>query len=51
MHVLEYNYQIAQIELRQRLQEALDRKGWKQKDLVSATEIDSVTISQILNNR
>lgn len=51
MHVLEYNYQIAQIELRQRLQEALDRKGWKQKDLVLATEIDSVTISQILNNR
>ncbi|MCR8940218.1 helix-turn-helix transcriptional regulator [Brevibacillus laterosporus] len=51
MHVLEYNYQVAQIELRQRLQDTLDKKGWKQKDLVLATEIDSVTISQILNNK
>ncbi|MBG9799237.1 helix-turn-helix domain-containing protein [Brevibacillus laterosporus] len=51
MQVLEYNYQVAQIELRQRLQDALDEKGWKQKDLVLATEIDSVTISQILNNK
>ncbi|WPS85641.1 helix-turn-helix transcriptional regulator (plasmid) [Brevibacillus halotolerans] len=51
MHVLEFNYQVAQIELRQRLQNALDKKGWKQKDLVLATEIDSVTISQILNNK
>ncbi|ATO50170.1 helix-turn-helix transcriptional regulator [Brevibacillus laterosporus] len=51
MQVLEYNYQVAQIELRQRLQDTLDKKGWKQKDLVLATEIDSVTISQILNNK
>ncbi|CCF13651.1 hypothetical protein BLGI_1569 [Brevibacillus laterosporus GI-9] len=33
MHVLDYNYVGAQIELRQRLQEALDRKGWKKKTL------------------
>ncbi|TPG71021.1 XRE family transcriptional regulator [Brevibacillus laterosporus] len=51
MQALDYNYQVAQIELRQRLQESLDKKGWKQKDLVLATEIDSVTISQILNNK
>ncbi|RAP30402.1 hypothetical protein C2W64_01598 [Brevibacillus laterosporus] len=49
MQALEYNYQVAQIELRQRLQESLDSKGWKQKDLVLATGIDSVIISQILN--
>ncbi|WPS88081.1 helix-turn-helix transcriptional regulator [Brevibacillus halotolerans] len=51
MHVLEYNHQVAQIELRQRLQEALDCKGWKRKDLGLATGIDTVIISQILNSR
>ncbi|AYB38942.1 helix-turn-helix domain-containing protein [Brevibacillus laterosporus] len=51
MHVLDYNYEGAQIELRQRLQESLDSKGWKQKDLVQATGIDSVTISQLMNNK
>nr|WP_236871002.1 helix-turn-helix transcriptional regulator [Brevibacillus laterosporus] len=51
MQALEYNYQVAQIEMRQRLQDALDRKEWKQKDLVLATEIDSATISQLMNNK
>ncbi|MGG1443712.1 helix-turn-helix transcriptional regulator [Brevibacillus laterosporus] len=51
MHVLDYNYEGAQIELRQRLQEALDGKGWKRKDLGLATGIDSVIISQILNSK
>ncbi|AIG25141.1 XRE family transcriptional regulator [Brevibacillus laterosporus] len=51
MYAFEYNHQVAQIELRQRLQESLDSKGWKQKDLVQATGMDSATISQLMNNR
>ncbi|XOS94327.1 helix-turn-helix domain-containing protein [Brevibacillus laterosporus] len=51
MQALEYNYQEAQIELRQHLQDALDKKEWKQKDLILATGIDSVTLSQIMNNK
>ncbi|RAP29085.1 hypothetical protein C2W64_04032 [Brevibacillus laterosporus] len=51
MQALEYSYQEAQIELRQHLQDALDKKEWKQKDLILATGIDSVTLSQIMNNK
>ena len=51
MQALEYNYQEAQIELRQHLQDALDKKEWKQKNLILATGIDSVTLSQIMNNK
>ena len=51
MYAFVYNHQVAQIELRQRLQESLDSKGWKQKDLVQATGMDSATISQLMNNR
>ncbi|AIG24903.1 XRE family transcriptional regulator [Brevibacillus laterosporus] len=51
MHVLEYNYQVSQIELRQRLQETLDLKGWKRKDLGRATGLDSVLISNVMKNK
>ncbi|WP_094700707.1 transcriptional regulator [Brevibacillus laterosporus] len=51
MQVLEYNYQVAQIELRQRLQDTLDKKEWKQKNLALATGIDSVLISKVMNNK
>ncbi|MCY9516634.1 helix-turn-helix domain-containing protein [Paenibacillus apiarius] len=44
-----YDYRVAQTMLRQELQEELSKRGWKQKDLAEATDIENSTISNIFN--
>ncbi|MCM3342012.1 helix-turn-helix domain-containing protein [Paenibacillus sp. MER TA 81-3] len=45
------NLHVAPMELRQRLQEELNLRGWKQKELAEASCIDSSSISYIFNNK
>ncbi|MCM3338021.1 helix-turn-helix transcriptional regulator [Paenibacillus sp. MER TA 81-3] len=44
-----YDYNVAQTMLRQELQEELSKRGWKQKDLAEATDIENSSISNIFN--
>ena len=45
------NLHVAPMELRHRLQEELNVRGWKQKELAEASGIDSSSISYIFNNK
>lgn len=45
------NLHVAPMELRHRLQDELNTRGWKQKELAEASGIDSSTISYIFNNK
>ncbi|CAH8767507.1 helix-turn-helix transcriptional regulator [Paenibacillus dendritiformis] len=46
-----FDHRIAPVVLRQYLQEELVKRGWKQKDLAEAAEMESSTISNIFNRK
>ncbi|MBN3523311.1 helix-turn-helix domain-containing protein [Paenibacillus apiarius] len=46
-----YDHHVAPTVLRQKLQEELIKRGWKQKDLAEAAEIESSSISNIFNHK
>ncbi|MEB9895688.1 helix-turn-helix transcriptional regulator [Bacillus cereus] len=46
-----YDHHVAPTVLRQKLQEELVKRGWKQKDLAEAAELESSSISNIFNHK
>ncbi|WP_139492746.1 helix-turn-helix domain-containing protein [Brevibacillus dissolubilis] len=49
--MLDHDFHVTRIELRQLFQKYMDERCWKRKDFAQATGIEAVTISNILNNK
>ncbi|UHA74902.1 helix-turn-helix domain-containing protein [Paenibacillus sp. 481] len=47
---MEFDFQVAQAELRQRLQEELIRRGWRQKEIATVTKLSRSRVSKIFKN-